>query len=79
MVRDVIKQLMTESPGLELSTTTIERSDIARQGAKTVIDAMEYIPGVLVETRGRSALPPQHKLPAGGARYMEHELWGHMD
>jgi len=53
MVRDVIKQPMTESPGLELSTTIVERSDIARQGAKTVIDAMEYVPGALVETRGR--------------------------
>ena len=41
MIRDVIKQPLTESSGLELSTTVLERSDIARQGAKTVIDAIK--------------------------------------
>lgn len=51
--RDVIAEPMTESVGLELSTTVVNHAEIERQGAKTVIDALEYIPGAWVETRGR--------------------------
>lgn len=42
-----------ESVGLELSTTVIERSDIARQGAQTLVDSLEFAPGAWIESRGR--------------------------
>ncbi len=46
-------ELASESPGLEPSITILGRKEIEDQGAKTVIDALEYVPGALVETRGR--------------------------
>jgi len=42
-----------ESTGLELSTTVIEESDIEKQGAQTLVDSLEYAPGVWTESRGR--------------------------
>jgi hypothetical protein len=52
-LRDVIAEPLSESPGLELSTTVVTQSEIKRQGAKTVMDALEYVPGAWIETRGR--------------------------
>lgn len=51
--RNLMQNPATESPGLELSTSVVTRREIKRQGAKTVIDALQYIPGALIETRGR--------------------------
>ena len=51
--RNVIAEPLSESPGLELSTTIINKTQIERQGAETVIDALEYVPGAWIETRGR--------------------------
>ncbi len=42
-----------ESTGLELSTTVIERSDIKKQGAQTLVDSLEFAPGAWIESRGR--------------------------
>ncbi len=52
-LRNVIEEPMLESPGLELSTTVVSKLEIRKQGAKNIIDAMEYVPSALVETRGR--------------------------
>jgi len=52
-MRDVIAEPLSESPGLELSTTIVNEAQIERQGAETVIEALEYVPGAWVETRGR--------------------------
>ena len=51
--RDLIAEPMLESPGLELSTTIVNEAEIEKQGAKSVIDALEYVPGAWIETRGR--------------------------
>ena len=42
-----------ESVGLELSTTVVEKSQIEQQGAKTLVDALEFVPGAWIESRGR--------------------------
>jgi len=51
--RNVIESPGMESAALKLSTSIIPRKQIETNAAKTVIDAIEYIPGALVETRGR--------------------------
>jgi len=51
--RDVMAAPAQESPGLELSITTVDRVDIDRRGATTLIEALEQVPGAWVETRGR--------------------------
>jgi len=51
--RDLIGEPLTESSGLELSTSLINEGEIERQGANTIVEALEYVPGVWVETRGR--------------------------
>ncbi len=51
--RNLLENPKIESAGLELSTTTITQQEIQRQGAKTVIDALNFVPGALIETRGR--------------------------
>jgi len=52
-VRDIVAEPLTESAGLELSSSTVERAEMEKQGAKTIIDALEYVPGAWVESRGR--------------------------
>ncbi|GAJ03148.1 unnamed protein product, partial [marine sediment metagenome] len=52
-LRNVIEEPLLESSGLELSTTVVNKLEIRRQGAKNIIDALEYVPSALVETRGR--------------------------
>ena len=51
--RNLLKTPQIESVGLELSTTTVTQKEIQRQGGKTVIDALNFVPGALIETRGR--------------------------
>jgi len=52
-LRDVIVEPMSESPGLELSTSLVRQAEMEKQNAKTVVDALKYVPGAWVETRGR--------------------------
>ncbi|MEK7400323.1 MAG: TonB-dependent receptor plug domain-containing protein, partial [Candidatus Poribacteria bacterium] len=52
-ILDLMANPFLESAGLELSTTTINQAEIERQGAKTLTDAMQYVPGAWIETRGR--------------------------
>jgi outer membrane receptor protein involved in Fe transport len=52
-ILDLITNPFLESTGLELSTTTINQAEIERQGSKTLTDAMQYVPGAWIETRGR--------------------------
>lgn len=42
-----------ESVGLELSTTVVERAEIEAQGAQTLVDALQFVPGAWTEERGR--------------------------
>ena len=82
--RDVMTKPLEESPGLELSTTTVGRADIERQGAKTVVDALTYVPGAWIETRGRKVKQffsvrgqkyPYPEYAIDGALYREfHEI-----
>ena len=51
--RNLLENPKIESAGLELSTTAITQQEIQRQGAKTVIDALNFVSGALIETRGR--------------------------
>lgn len=51
--RDIMSEPLRESAALEASTTVVERQEIEKQGGQTVIDALEYVPGAWVETRGR--------------------------
>ena len=53
MERNVIEEPTLESTGLELSTSVIQQREIRQQGAKTVVDALQFVPGSLVESRGR--------------------------
>ncbi|MBN1291864.1 MAG: methyltransferase domain-containing protein [Candidatus Latescibacteria bacterium] len=84
IVRDVVMEPMSESPGLQSSKSVINREDIEKQGADTVIDAMEYVPGAWMETRGRKVKQffsvrgqkyPYPDYAIDGALYREfHEL-----
>ena len=51
--RNLTKNPIIESPGLDLSTSVIQAREIKQQGAKTVVEALKYVPGALVESRGR--------------------------
>lgn len=51
--RDLIKQPITESPGLETATSVIGREEIQQLKAYSVVDAMKYVPGAWTESRGR--------------------------
>ncbi|MBN2241736.1 MAG: TonB-dependent receptor [Acidobacteria bacterium] len=49
---------LLETPGeepavLQASISTVDRIRIEQQGAKTIVDALAYVPGAWVETRGR--------------------------
>jgi outer membrane receptor protein involved in Fe transport len=52
-LRDPVSDPSTELSSLELSTSRVGREDIVRQGAKTVTDALAYLPGARTENRGR--------------------------
>jgi len=51
--RDIIAFPMIEPRGLEAARSIITRQEIDKQGAKTIIEAMKFIPGGMTETRGR--------------------------
>ncbi|HUU27652.1 MAG TPA: TonB-dependent receptor [archaeon] len=51
--RDPVAEPKIESAGLEVSSSVVTQAEITRQGAKTVIDALEYVPGAWIESRGR--------------------------
>ena len=51
--RDVIATPSLESEALTLSASTVPRKQIEREAAKTLIDAMNYVPGAFIESRGR--------------------------
>ncbi|MEA2064207.1 MAG: TonB-dependent receptor [Gemmatimonadota bacterium] len=51
--RDPVADPRIESAGLEPSISIVGKDQFTRQGAGTVIEALEYIPGARVETRGR--------------------------
>jgi len=51
--RDTISKPELESYALLPSETTISRREIQRQGAKTVVQVLNYLPGAWTETRGR--------------------------
>ncbi|MBN1465281.1 TonB-dependent receptor [candidate division KSB1 bacterium] len=51
--RNVVKNPTLESTGLDLATSAIQAREIRQQGAKTVVDALNYFPSALIESRGR--------------------------
>ncbi|MFW5944682.1 MAG: TonB-dependent receptor [Bacteroidota bacterium] len=51
--RDLIEMPRLESSGIEPAISHISEREIQKQGAETVVDAMKYIPGAMIETRGR--------------------------
>jgi len=51
--RDPVTEPRTEPLSLEPAATVVTQAEIARSGAKTLIEAMEYVPGAWIESRGR--------------------------
>ena len=51
--RNLIKRPYTEPNSIYPSISKLSSEDIKRQGATNLIEAMNYIPGGLIETRGR--------------------------
>ncbi|MCK5739603.1 TonB-dependent receptor [bacterium] len=51
--RNLIQKPLQESSGLAVAMTKITAPEIRQQGSKTVIEAVKYVPGAFVETRGR--------------------------
>ena len=49
----IMKNVMVEPVSLKASSDIIHHQQIVKQGAVTLIDAMRYVPGALIETRGR--------------------------
>ncbi len=52
-IRNLLKAPYTEPSSLSPAITIIKSEDIRRQGAITVIEALNHVPGGLTETRGR--------------------------
>jgi outer membrane cobalamin receptor len=48
-----MKNPQLESASLQTATSQIDKLEIEKQGAKTVVDALNYVPGAWTETRGR--------------------------
>lgn len=51
--RDLQKQPLSESPGLDPATTIIGAEEIRWRNTPLLLDAMEFAPGAWTETRGR--------------------------
>ncbi|MHB9030054.1 MAG: methyltransferase domain-containing protein, partial [Candidatus Latescibacterota bacterium] len=51
--RDALAEPLVETVGLQTSVSGVARAEIAKQGAKSVVDALAYTPGAWTETRGR--------------------------
>ncbi|OGJ92765.1 MAG: hypothetical protein A2487_20835 [Candidatus Raymondbacteria bacterium RifOxyC12_full_50_8] len=52
-LRDIVLYPRLESPGLTASTSTISDTMIERQGAKDLVQALQYVPGAFIENRGK--------------------------
>ncbi len=50
---DPIMNPVVELPSLRLATSEVSAREIEEQGAKTAVDAIKYVPGAWIETRGR--------------------------
>ena len=64
--RDLLKWPLTESPGLETSTSVVGSEEIRWLDAYSVVDALEYVPGAWTERRGRKV---KEFLSVRGQRY----------
>jgi outer membrane cobalamin receptor len=51
--RDVIISPELESPALYTAISIVKKDQIQKQGAKTLTESMQYVPGGFVESRGR--------------------------
>ncbi len=51
--RDVVASPKLESPALYTAISVVKKDEIQKQGAKTLTESMQYIPGAMLETRGR--------------------------
>lgn len=51
--RNLMEKPYTEPNSILTSISRLTRRDIAKTGATNVVEAMNYIPGALIETRGR--------------------------
>ena len=51
--RDLLKRPLTESPGLETSTSVVGRNEIALRNDFSLVDALRFTPGAWTESRGR--------------------------
>ena len=51
--RDLMLRPLTESAGLDTATSVVGREEIDWLEAYSVVDALQYVPGAWVETRGR--------------------------
>ncbi len=51
--RNLMEQPYTEPNSIVPSINRLKRKDIERTGATNILEAMNYIPGALIETRGR--------------------------
>ena len=51
--RDLIDEPQLESSGIEPTISHISEEVIQKQGSETVVEAIKYVPGAMVETRGK--------------------------
>jgi len=51
--RDVVVSPTLESPALYTAISVVKKDQIQKQGAKTLTESMQYIPGGFIESRGR--------------------------
>lgn len=52
-LRDLLKQPLTESPGLDPATSIIGAHELRWLNTPLLLDAMQYVPGAWTESRGR--------------------------
>jgi outer membrane receptor protein involved in Fe transport len=52
-LRNLLKVPLAEPAPLEVTTTIVNEQEIIKQGSEDVIDALRFVPGALIETRGR--------------------------
>ncbi len=52
-LRDLQKQPLSESPGLDTATSLIGAEEIRWRNTPLLLDALQYVPGAWTETRGR--------------------------
>ncbi len=51
--RNLISSPSSESSGIETTISKVNEIQIEKQGASTLIDAIKYVPGAMIESRGR--------------------------